>query len=178
MDGVTTTGAQRRALLERMVAEQPHRLVRKMRAAGHSGADAEDLAQETLLRALRGIDGVRGPAEEALVCGWVDRIAGNVSLNHRRDAARRPTAPLPPEDHSPRLGVEVPGDADVIACRRSLEPLLATLPEAQRVVFVARVLEERSTAQVAEDLGVSPDLVRWRLRTARERLRAHVSRSI
>jgi RNA polymerase sigma factor (sigma-70 family) len=74
--------------------------------------------------------------------------------------------------------VEVPGDADVIACRRSLEPLLATLPEAQRVVFVARVLEERSTAQVAEDLGVSPDLVRWRLRTARERLRAHVSRSI
>ncbi|MFD7704727.1 hypothetical protein, partial [Streptomyces caelestis] len=35
-----------------MISEQPERLVRKMRAAGHTDAEAEDLAQETLVRAL------------------------------------------------------------------------------------------------------------------------------
>lgn len=62
-------------------------------------------------------------------------------------------------------------DADLVMCRTSLELLLDGLPDEQRAVFVARVLEERTTAQVAEDLGISEDLVRWRLRTARGRLR-------
>lgn len=163
-----------RALLEQMVTEQPDRLRRKMRAAGNDATDSDDLAQETLTRALRSLGGLRGPVDEALLCGWVDRIATNLVLNHRRSLARRPgLAPLDAAD-----AVEPPegsGDlSDVLACRASLDSLLAALPEEQRAVFVARVLEERTTAQVAEDLDVSEDLVRWRLRRARERLREQV----
>lgn len=163
---------ERRALLERMVAEQPGRLSRKMRAAGHEGLDAEDLAQETLVRAIRSLEGLRGPADEALLCGWVDRIAVNLSRNALRTLARQPHVESLPED--PVRGPVDPDDADLVACRRSLDSLLADLPDEQRVVFVARVLEERTTAQIAADLGISDDLVRWRLRTARQRLRERI----
>lgn len=167
-----TSHDERRALLERMVAEQPHRLARKMRAAGHPRDDADDLAQETLVRALRSLDGLRGPADEALLCGWVDRIAVNLSLNARRSLAREPrTTPLPDGHVEDQLD---PDEADLYACRRSLDPLLSILPAEQRTVFVARVLEERSTADVATELGIPADLVRWRLRTARHKLRDHI----
>lgn len=170
MDPLTSPDT-RRALLERMIAEQPDRLVRKMRAAGHS-EDAEDLAQETLLRAIRSLNDLRGPTDEALMCGWVDRIAVNLSLNTRRSLARAPRTTPIPEAH---LEEAVDRDeADLYACRRSLDPLLSILPPEQRTVFVARVLEERSTADVAVELGVPADLVRWRLRTARQKLRAHI----
>jgi RNA polymerase sigma factor (sigma-70 family) len=175
MDSVTTL-EERRHLLERMVAEQPGRLARKMRSAGHEGADVDDLAQEVLLRAVRALRGLRGPTDEALVCAWVDRIATNVSLNARRTLARAPrTDPIRPDVGDEPL---TPDEADAVACRRSLADLLADLPDEQRAVFVARVLEERTTAQVAVELAISEDLVRWRLRTARQRLRARVDAAL
>lgn len=170
MDPLTSPDT-RQALLERMVAEQPDRLVRKMRAAGHC-EDAEDLAQETLLRAIRSLNDLRGPTDEALMCGWVDRIAVNLSLNTRRSLARAPRTTPIPEGHLEQAVDQ--DEADLYACRRSLDPLLSILPPEQRAVFVARVLEERSTADVAVELGVPADLVRWRLRTARQKLRAHI----
>lgn len=174
-----TSHEERRMLLERMITEQPGRLARKMRAAGHTGPDADDLAQETLVRALRSLEGVQGPASEALMCGWVDRIATNLSANTRRGLARRPHEdPLPETVDAAGPALVDQDDADLIACRSSLEVLLAGLPDEQRAVFVARVLEERTTAQVAVDLQISEDLVRWRLRTARKRLRDQVDATI
>jgi RNA polymerase sigma-70 factor (ECF subfamily) len=162
-----------RQILERMVTEQPARLQRKMWAAGYRDGDADDLAQETLLKAVRSLGGVRGPADEALLCGWVDQIATNLVRNQRRNAARRPTT-----DSLDRSDTDVPDDdldlANDIACRATLQSLLDVLPPEQQVVFRARVLMERSTRQVADDLGIPADLVRWRLRRARERLRARV----
>lgn len=170
-----TTAERRRELLEQMITDQPERLTRKMRAAGHTTAEAEDLAQETLVRALRGLQDVRGPAEEALMCGWVDRIATNLLLNVRRSLARDPGADgLPDNEEALGSKLSVQDDADLVMCRTSLEVLLDGLPDEQRAVFVARVLEERTTTQVAEELGIPEDLVRWRLRTARRRLRDQI----
>lgn len=171
MDAMTSA-ERRRELLEQMITQQPERLARKMRAAGHSTAEAEDLAQETLVRALRALEDVRGPAEEALMCGWVDRIAANLLLNVRRSLARGPRADsLPDDEEALASELSAQDDADLVMCRTSLAVLLEGLPDEQRVVFVARVLEERTTAHVADELGISEDLVRWRLRTARSRLR-------
>lgn len=163
----------RRQLLERMVTEQPNRLPRKMRGAGYPSSEADDLAQETLLRAVRSLEGVRGPADESLMCGWDDRIATNLVHNHRRNASRRP-ATDPIEATETRRSV---GDADLadgITCRATLQSLVAVLPAEQRAVFIARILQEHSTKQVALDLGIPEDLVRWRLRRARERLRTQI----
>ena len=56
--------------------------------------DAEDLVQETLLAAWRGLSGF---AERSSVRTWLYRIATNRCLNALRDAGRRPPpAPVPP----------------------------------------------------------------------------------
>ena len=60
-----------------------------------SAQDAEDLVQETLLAAWRGLDGFEGRAS---LRAWLYRIASNRCLNALRDRGRRPRElPLPPE---------------------------------------------------------------------------------
>lgn len=173
MASVNDPAAEARALLEQMVSAQPDRLPRKMRSAGYRSHEADDLGQEALVRALRSLGGLRGPLDEALLCGWVDTIAANLIRNQRRTLARQPVLqPLEAMEVAGSVADEDP--ADDLACRASLEELLAHLPDEQRTVFAARVLGERSTAEVAAELDISEDLVRWRLRRARERLRAHL----
>jgi RNA polymerase sigma-70 factor (ECF subfamily) len=57
--------------------------------------DAEDVLQDVLLAAWRGLDRFE---ERASVRTWLYRIATNRCLNARRDAGRRPAEPLPPFD--------------------------------------------------------------------------------
>lgn len=170
--------SEHRRVLERMVAEQPDRLARKMRRAADDRAGADDLAQEVLLRAVRSLAGVRGPADEALLCGWVDTIAGNLIRNHHRDRTRRPRTdsldevgfaePAAPESTDEMVMAAAAGDA--------LAELVALLPADLRTVFIARVIDERPSAEVAAELGISDNLVRWRLHQARERLRSELER--
>lgn len=158
-----------------MLAEQPDRLVRIVRAADVDRGDAEDVAQDVVVRALRAVTGVTGPAEEALLCGWVATIATNTARNYRRSLARRPR-PDPFDDHVPEpIDDTDPGDDLVTtAAVTVLHELVERLPAGQRTVFVARVVDERSSAAVAAELGISEGLVRWRLHRARERLRAEL----
>jgi len=61
--------------------------------------DAEDLVQETLLAAWRGLDQYQGHAS---VRTWLYRIATNRCLNALRDRGRRPKeVPMPPQDTPP-----------------------------------------------------------------------------
>jgi RNA polymerase sigma factor (sigma-70 family) len=53
---------------------------------------------------------------------------------------------------------------------------VAVLPADLRTVFIARVIDERPSAEVAAELGISDNLVRWRLHQARERLRSELER--
>lgn len=158
-----------RVILTRMLSEQPARLPRKMRAAGYDENDADDLAQEALLRAVRSIATLRGPVSESLVCGWVDSIANNLVSNTRRGQARRPKAVS--LDAQLSTDVELADVGEEIASLTALRSLLDSLPDEQRAVFVGRVLEDRPTKELADELGISQDLVRWRLRRARNRLR-------
>jgi RNA polymerase sigma factor (sigma-70 family) len=60
--------------------------------------DAEDLVQETLLAAWRGLGGFE---RRASVRSWLYRIATNRCLNHLRDRGRMPDLPAPPEPPGP-----------------------------------------------------------------------------
>jgi RNA polymerase sigma-70 factor (ECF subfamily) len=60
--------------------------------------DAEDLVQETLLAAWRGLDGFEGRSSAR---SWLYRIATNRCLNALRDRARRPAPPPPPPEPTP-----------------------------------------------------------------------------
>lgn len=164
-----------RRLLEEMIAAQPHRLTRVVRAADVARDDAEDVAQEILVRAVRSLGSVRGPADEALLCGWVATIAANVVRNYRRSLSRHPRPDDIDELSSVAAADDVHDQAVTAAGVAALHDLVAALPEDQRVVFVARAVEGRSTAEVAAGLGISEDLVRWRLRRARLRLQGDLA---
>ena len=178
--GALTVGSGHRDVLERMLTEQPRRLVNRMMPAVHDRDLAEDLSQETLTRALQSLATLRGPAEEALVCGWLEVIAANVVRSHGRSASRAPRTvaweqvPDPVDEHACSRPDRMVTDAET---RRALAGLISDLPEGLADVFVRRVIDEQPTATVATAMGISEDLVRWRLRRARTLLRERIDAS-
>jgi RNA polymerase sigma-70 factor, ECF subfamily len=102
--------------------------------------DAEDLVQETMVRAWRGLDGFE---ERASFRGWLYRIATNACLDALKHRRRRmlPDASAPPDDPSasPRPAADLPW----------LEPYPDTLLNAQEQADPARSYETREAIELA-----------------------------
>lgn len=135
-----------------------------------SHADADDMAQETFIRAFRSID--RYDATWRFYT-WLRRIAVNVCLNELKRRNRFRLVPLPQSDGDAE-SVDVP-DPNPTAVdstlRRDLDAALLKLPDDQRTVFVLRVNEEMSYNEISELLGIPVGTVMSRLNRARTRLR-------
>ena len=153
--------------------------------------DAEDVLQETLLAAWRGLAGYEGRASPR---SWLYRIATNRCLNALRDAGRRPPpAPMPPfEPPEPtRLGEptwlqpypdalldgipdSAPGPEARYQAREAIELAfvagLQRLPPRQRSALVLRDVLGFRTAEVAAMLGGSEASVKGALQRARAAL--------
>ncbi|MEO3810931.1 sigma-70 family RNA polymerase sigma factor [Sphaerisporangium sp. B11E5] len=152
--------------------------------------DAEDLLQETLLAAWRGIGGYE---ERASVRTWLYRIATNRCLNALRDGARRqdqvdyqPEVPLPepsrrraepswlepyPDVLLDEIADHAPGPEARYVGRESVSlaflAALQQLPPKQRAVLVLRDVLGFRAAEVAEILGTTENAVTGALRRAR-----------
>jgi RNA polymerase sigma-70 factor, ECF subfamily len=150
-----------------------------------SDTEAPDVLQETFLQIYRHLPSFRGESQFGT---WVYRIAVNAALMHRRATARRPAEPLdrflPGFDASGKhlatpAELQVASCADELLDRRFLAEKardgIARLPDLYRDAFVLRDLEEMSTADVAETLGVDPATVRQRVHRARLMLRGYLS---
>lgn len=150
-----------------------------------SDTDAPDVLQETFLQVYRHLRSFRG---ESRFGTWLYRIATNAGRMHRRARARRPAESL--ETLLPRFDAEgihvgtpaelqVASRADELLDRRFLaekaRAVIAQLPDLYREAFVLRDLEEMSTADVAQALGVEPATVRQRVHRARLMLRGFLS---
>jgi RNA polymerase sigma-70 factor, ECF subfamily len=105
---------------------------------------------------------------------WLTRVAVNACRDRRRAGwwirFRRSADPV---DDMP-LAARDPGPAEVAAgaeTRRRIWVAFRQLPDRQREVFVLRHIEERSTEEVAELLGLSPGSVKRHLFRAIRRLR-------
>jgi RNA polymerase sigma-70 factor (ECF subfamily) len=154
-----------------------HRLAMRMT---HNPSDAEEIVQETFLRAHRAI---RWFQSESRFGTWLYRIAMNEALMRRRAAKRRPTESL--EALLPRFGdvglagdgaTEGPDDlADQHVRSLRVREALEQLDESQRAALVLRDLEELTAEEAAEILGVSPDAVRQRAHRARLKLRERLA---
>lgn len=174
-----------RAAFGSLVSRYQDRVYRLSYRLTASTADAEEVVQETFLRAYRRLGGFRG---EAKFSTWLFRIATNTARVLHRGRMRHPTEPI--DDHLPRFdrqgrhagAMDHPGgtNADDLLDRRRLarraREALARLPERYRVPFVLRDLEEMPAAEVAATLGISPVLVRQRVHRARLMLRVWLSR--
>jgi RNA polymerase sigma-70 factor (ECF subfamily) len=153
------------------------------RLVGHD--DAPDVVQEGFLSVYRYITSFR---HESRFSTWLYSIVTNAALMHRRARARRPVESLDaylPEFDATGTHRHAPAELQVAACADELidRQLLAQqaavaldrLPDLYRSAFVLRDLEELTTAEVAEVLGVEPATVRQRVHRARLMLRGYLN---
>lgn len=150
-----------------------------------SDTAAPDVLQETFLQVYRGLPSFRGGSQFGT---WVYRIATNAALMHRRARSRRPAESLDvflPKFDAHGKHAATPAELQVAACAderldrqflaEKARGVIAQLPDLYRDAFVLRDLEEMSTADVAEALGVDPATVRQRVHRARLMLRGFLS---
>jgi RNA polymerase sigma factor (sigma-70 family) len=136
------------------------RLIRFVMATGAGGDEAAEVAQVTFVKAFESWDVIRVPR------AWIRRVAVN-ELAAARQAARRetPQATLPdvPVQVSTALAVELTEEA------RQVLAALQELPPRQRQVM-AWIIDGFGAAEIARELGVSPESVRQSHAKARKNL--------
>lgn len=157
---------QGRAFLE---AAMPH-LDIVYRVARHTTRDhhhAEDLVQETYLRAFAAFGTHRGPSTKA----WLVTICLNLARSQGRRRARRVVETAMPEPYEPEApGVSVPEEALANIDRAVVSRALAQLPDEQRQAIVLMDLAGHSASDVAEMLGCPRNTVLSRAFRGRQRL--------
>lgn len=117
---------------------------------------AEDLAQETFLRAQRAMSTYQQQANVPAK-SWLYRIARNLLTDHFRSAARRQTEPLYDAQVAPRVARDTTRQSDR---EIDMANCLGRLPVRQRTVLELRYLQCCSTRETAEAVGVSEDAVK------------------
>lgn len=140
-------------------------------------AEAEDAAQEALLKALTHIKQFRA---EARFSTWLTQITVNEALMRRRKAHNEIMEPL--GEHADEDGGYTPRDfadwreipSEVLErkeIRQKLGEAVAALAEKYRQVFVLRDVQHMSIEETADALGISRPAVKTRLLRARLMLR-------
>jgi RNA polymerase sigma-70 factor (ECF subfamily) len=134
--------------------------------------EAEDVAQETFVRAWRGLPSFRA---ECRFTTWLYRIARNVCLNRlpRLEAELRQTEVLSQPVASPD-----PAPDEVVGARERralLHSELARLPEKYRLVLTLRYLQGFSYAEIADVLSLPLGTVKTHLHRGREALAARLT---
>jgi RNA polymerase sigma-70 factor (ECF subfamily) len=138
-------------------------LRRYARALTRDAETADDLVQDTLVRALRFEHLFTG----GNIRSWLYTILTNLNRNRLRTLARRPAfSPLDDNDAPDMLGPE--------AGSRDIERALATLVEDQRAVLLLVTLEGLTYREVAEIQGVPIGTVMSRLARARAQMKAYL----
>jgi RNA polymerase sigma-70 factor (ECF subfamily) len=144
-----------------------------LRLLGDRG-EAEDVAQEVMLRAWQGIARFRG---QSSYFTWLYRIAVNEANRALDRRARRPPGvPIGPgELQLPGSPADEPSrQAENNELRQTLNRALAELPPPLRTAIVLRDVEGLSTQEAAEIAGVGQAAFKSRLHQARLRVRAAV----
>jgi len=151
--------------------------------------DAEEVAQETLLKVFENFTQIREPER---VRPWVFRIAKNACLMKRRKSVFAPATELSLDQLMPvrtntdgRVAIEIadwsalPDDLLLRAeLRDTLAAAIGELPETYRSVILLRDLEELSTQETAQILDLTEDVVKTRLHRARLAVRQKLDQQL
>lgn len=142
-----------------------------------NASDADDLAQETFVRAWQAIGRFR--VGEPMY-PWLSRITVNLAYSLHRQRKRRPETALEPLMEAGRQwGVDNdPADHAVRSERdRHLQEAFGELSDEHQAVLFLRVVEDLSYEEIAKSLGVPPGTVMSRLSRARAELKSKLARS-
>ena len=163
-----------REAFDDLVRRYQGQILNLARAMTAADGDAEDLAQETFVRAWRGLAGFRS---DSTFRTWLYGIAVNVIRTRRQRGSRlrRLFQPVrrdadpgsdPLERASVDDGIEAP-----LAMRQVIDRALATLPDDMREAVVLRDVQGLDYREIAAALGVPIGTVESRIFRARQRLR-------
>jgi RNA polymerase sigma-70 factor, ECF subfamily len=176
--------ARDEAAIRALTRRYNRRLFRLARSILRDDAEAEDVVQETWVRAVTALDSFRGDSAFAT---WLTRIAINEALGRRRK--QRPTIDW--DSHGDTMSeaeiIQFPvsamtGDPERTMARSEirevLEQSIDELPDTFRGVFVARIVEGLSVEETAELFAIKPETVKTRLHRARNLLREALDRQL
>ena len=140
--------------------------------------EAEEITQETFLRAHRKLSGLQDPAR---ISPWLYRIATNISYDRLRRSARQPyvdslsepkVAASEPVDREPRLDLLI-DQGEMSSCVREY---IEALPDTYRAAILLHDVEGLSNPEIARLLGVSLATAKIRVHRARKKLREALGR--
>lgn len=160
------------------------RLYRLARGILRNDGEAEDVVQETYVRAFTHLEQFRGDSSLAT---WLARIAMNEALGRlRRQRPAVEWTSLPPgtlEAQIIQFPVSAPSeDPEKSMAQREIQQVVEhaidELPDAFRIVFITRVIEGMNVEETADILGLKPETVKTRLHRARSMLRDNVEKKI
>jgi len=149
--------------------------------------DARDILQETLIKAFESLSTLKAP--KALK-SWLYRVASNACLMKRRKGKFDPVRELSLEEMMPAnqesATFEIPDAAavapdDAVAAeqmRREVRRAILALPPHYRIVLLLRDIEQLSTHETAEALGLPETTIKMRLHRARLGVRTFLERGI
>ena len=154
---------------ETVVAAHHAEIYRYLLRLTFRSGEADDLSQETFLRAYRAWDGLN---DDANVRAWLFTIATNLARNHFRSESRRRRA---------YAGVgDARGDVDPAGpeeerrfheTRALLERVVDDLPLKQRLAFVMRKLHDLEYDAIGKSLQCSPESARAHVFQALKKIR-------
>ena len=167
--------AEARREFEERLAECGALAYRVARGVLRNSADAEDVAQEALLRAYRRFDRLR---DRNRFRAWLVRIAFRLALDRLRSSKRREQRDMflsHPEHQPPAATAEDLAVSNEFQAH--LDRALGELPEKLRLVLLLAAMEGHTIDEIAAIVGVSAGTVKSRIFYARkqlaEKLRCH-----
>jgi RNA polymerase sigma-70 factor, ECF subfamily len=132
----------------------------------HNVSDAEDVAQEALIRAHRNFQRLRAPERFR---AWLVRTTWRLAMDRFRASLRRAKY----EQEACPSGMQAPSVEEAVALREiqiHVERAIDALPEKLRMTLILAAIEGYDTAETAQLLGVPEGTVKSRLHLARKQL--------
>lgn len=142
--------ATRAKAFEAMVKDLTPQLYATIRRIVQYHEDADDVLQNTYLKAWRALDTFRGDAQ---LSTWLFRIAMNESISYMQ--RQRPTETI--DDEATDVARTLEGDPyfDGDETELQIQQAIASLPEKQRIVFNLRYFEEMKYEEMSRLLSTS-----------------------
>ena len=180
---VRRIAAGARSAFEGLMRRHNRRLYRLARAALRDETEAQDALQDAYLQAYWSIGQFRG---DAALATWLSRLVLNECLGRlRRNNRRQKVVPIVSSPTDREIDAVCANESELpertvgrAQMRALLERKLDEIPEAFRVVFVLRSVEELSVEETAQSLGIAEATVRSRHFRAKSLLRESLAQEL
>lgn len=143
---------QCRQAFNKVITTYSEPLYWQIRRMVQSHDDANDLLQNTFLKAWQNLENFRGDAK---LSTWLYKIAINESISHLERERKRANLSLDDQESQLVHLIEADDNINGDALAQKLREAIATLPEKQRLVFNMRYYDEMKYEDMSEILGTS-----------------------